>query len=97
MKTICVVAGKVVMSQDGEAAEAMRENAAQVGGAVSVVTDEEYDTMTADPGEEIRQQIAAIEAQFTTTMQMRVAMQDADAIAQTQSLLAQITSLRNGG
>lgn len=48
MKTICVLNGKVVMMQSGDALVAMKSNAAQYPGAVAnVVTDEEYAAMTA--------------------------------------------------
>ena len=48
MKTICTLNGRIIMSQDGEALEAMRANAAQHRGAVvGVVTDEEYASLIA--------------------------------------------------
>ncbi len=46
MKTICVLNGRIIMSQDGEALLAMESNAAQYAGAiVSVVDDAAYDSL----------------------------------------------------
>lgn len=47
-----------------------------------------------NPNDEIRAQIDALQAQFTTTMQMRVAIGDQTAIATTTSLLQQIDALK---
>lgn len=45
MKTICVLDGRIVMSQDGDAIDTMTQNASQFPGAVvSVVSDEEFAT-----------------------------------------------------
>ena len=48
MKTICVLNGKIIMSQDGDALVAMKSNASQYPSAVvSVVTNEEYVALVA--------------------------------------------------
>ena len=44
MKTVCLLNNKVIMSQDGEAVEAMTLNAFQYEGAtVEIITDEEFE------------------------------------------------------
>lgn len=48
MKTVCIIDNKIVMSQDGEALEAMTLNAAQYEGAVvQIITNDAFDTMMA--------------------------------------------------
>ena len=47
MKTIATLNGVMLMSQDGEALEAMQANAAQYGAEASVVTDLEYAALVA--------------------------------------------------
>lgn len=44
--------------------------------------------------EQIQAQIAAIEAQFTTTLQMRVSLQEPEAITQVQGMYTQIAALK---
>lgn len=44
--------------------------------------------------DDVLRQIAALEAQFTTTMQMRVSLGDQAAIAETSTLLSQIDALK---
>ena len=46
MKTVCLLNNKVIMSQDGDAVEAMTQNAEQYAGAiVEVVSDEEFNNL----------------------------------------------------
>lgn len=47
-----------------------------------------------NPNDALSAQIAALEAQFTTTMQMRVSLGDQAAITETSDLLSQIDSLK---
>lgn len=55
MKTICVLNGKIVMAQDGDAFKTMEKNAAQYPGAVaSVVSDAEYASLLAPTLDEIK-------------------------------------------
>lgn len=49
---------------------------------------------TPDPNDAINAQIAALEAQFSTTMQMRVSLGDQAAISETAALLANIDALK---
>ena len=50
MKTVCIINNKIVMSQDGDAIEAMTLNAAQYEGAtVQVITDEEFENSKPAP------------------------------------------------
>jgi len=61
MKTVCLLNYKVIMSQDGEAVEAMTQNAQQYAGAtVEVVTDEKFNSLIA-----LNVDYAAIEKQAT--------------------------------
>jgi hypothetical protein len=46
MKTVCLLNNKVIMSQDGDAVEAMTQNAEQYpGSTVEVVSDEEFNNL----------------------------------------------------
>jgi len=64
MKTICLLNNKIIMSQDGEAVEAMTLNAEQYSGStVSVVTDEEFNILintTEDKIASCKQQASAL-------------------------------------
>ncbi|MBT9177472.1 MAG: hypothetical protein DDT20_01805 [Firmicutes bacterium] len=61
MKTICELAGKIVMMQDGDQLATMIENAKQYPGAVArVVTDAQYAALTAPTQAEINERANAI-------------------------------------
>lgn len=81
MKTIATLNGVILMSQDGEALEAMQANAAQYGAEASVVTDEEYAALVAAQPQPAPAVVSMRQARLALLQQNLLATVDA-AIAQ---------------
>lgn len=68
----------------------------RTSGLASSLVPEGAEILPADPtpAPTVQEQIAAIEAQFTTTLQMRVSLQEPEAITQVQGMYTQIAALK---
>ena len=95
MKTICVLNGRIIMSQDGDALKAMKANAMQYPGAVaSVVSDSEYVALKAAQPKTVGEINDPILAQMEKlNPQIIDAMADGDTVRVT-SLRAEKAALR---
>lgn len=95
MKTICTLNGKIVMSQDGDALEAMQKNAAQYPGAVaSVVTDTEYTQLIESQPKTTEEQNSIIKIQIDLLDKRRIRPLAEGDTVYLQQLNDQIKTLR---
>lgn len=72
MKTVCVLEGRIIMSQDGDAHDAMNSNAEQYPGAiVEVIDDAEFDARMAaqDPTPGVPQTVTMRQARLALFQQ----------------------------